>query len=56
VAFTYFDEEMQRRIASRLTAQIPPDGFLVVGKHESPPSDAPFMSYADGLGIYRRTP
>jgi chemotaxis protein methyltransferase CheR len=56
VAFTYFDEPAQRRIASRLAEQTAADGFLVVGRHESLPSDAPFVPYAGALGIYRRTP
>jgi len=56
VAFTYFDEPAQRRIVSRLAEQMAADGFLVVGGHESLPSDAPFVPYSVGLGIYRRTP
>jgi chemotaxis protein methyltransferase CheR len=56
LAFTYFDEAAQRRIVSRLAEQMGADGFLVVGSHETLPSDAPFMPYAMGFGIYRRTP
>jgi chemotaxis protein methyltransferase CheR len=56
VAFTYFDEPAQRRIVSRLAEQMATYGFLVVGRHETLPSDAPFVPYAVGLGIYRRTP
>ena len=56
VAFTYFEEPEQRRIVSRLTELISADGFLVVGRHESLPSRAPFISYASELGIYRRAP
>lgn len=54
VAFTYFDEPVQRHIVSRLTEQMSADGFLVVGMHESLPSDAPFVPYDAALGIYRR--
>lgn len=54
VAFTYFEEPLQRRIASRLAGQISADGFLVVGRHESPPAEAPFVPYAPALGIHRR--
>jgi chemotaxis protein methyltransferase CheR len=53
VAFTYFDEAAQRRVASRLAEQMPTDGFLVVGRHESPPPETPFVPYAAALGIYR---
>jgi chemotaxis protein methyltransferase CheR len=56
VAFTYFEETVQRHIVSRLAEQLTADGFLVVGRHESLPSDAPFVPYALGLGIYSRAP
>jgi chemotaxis protein methyltransferase CheR len=56
VAFTYFDEPAQRRIVSRLATKISSDGLLVVGRHETLPSNAPFVPHAVGLGIYRRTP
>lgn len=56
VAFTYFDEPAQRRVVSRLADQMSANGFLVVGGHESLPSEAPFVSYAAALGIYRRAP
>jgi chemotaxis protein methyltransferase CheR len=55
LAFTYFDEPAQQRIVSRLAEQIAADGFLVVGRHESLPTDAGFVPYVVGLGIYRRT-
>jgi chemotaxis methyl-accepting protein methylase len=56
VAFTYFDEPAQRRIVSRLAERVTAEGFLIVGRHETLPSDAPFVPYAIGFGIYRRTP
>jgi chemotaxis protein methyltransferase CheR len=56
VAFTYFDEAAQRRVASRLAEQMPAGGFLVVGQHESLPSDAPFVCDTPRLGVYRRAP
>jgi chemotaxis protein methyltransferase CheR len=56
VAFTYFEEPVQRSLGSRLADLISPDGFLVVGRHESLPSKVPFVPSAVGLGIYRRTP
>jgi chemotaxis protein methyltransferase CheR len=54
VAFTYFEEPVQRRLVSRLAELIPRDGFLVLGRHESLPCGAPFVPYASALGIYRR--
>jgi chemotaxis methyl-accepting protein methylase len=56
VAFTYFDEPVQRRLVLRLAELISADGFLVVGRHESLPAAAPFVPAAAGLGIYRRAP
>jgi chemotaxis protein methyltransferase CheR len=37
VAFTYFDEPLQRRIADRLLDELWPGGVLVVGNHEALP-------------------
>jgi chemotaxis protein methyltransferase CheR len=54
LAFTYFDEPTQRRILAQLAKQIPANAFLVVGRHETVPSGAPFVSCASGLGVYRR--
>ena len=56
IAFTYFEEPVQQRLASRLAELVSVDGILVVGRHESLPSGAPFVSYAAGLGIFRRAP
>jgi chemotaxis protein methyltransferase CheR len=56
VAFTYFEESVQQRIVSRLTEGISAKGFLVVGRHESLPSGAPFVCDTPGLGIYGRAP
>jgi chemotaxis protein methyltransferase CheR len=53
LAFTYFDEPAQRRIISRLSELMAADGFLVVGRHETLPEDAPFVPYAAHLGIFR---
>jgi chemotaxis protein methyltransferase CheR len=54
VAFTYFEQTVQRDIAERLAQQTAADGFLVVGRHELLPSGTPFVSHVPGLGIYRR--
>jgi chemotaxis protein methyltransferase CheR len=56
VAFTCFDDLVQRRIVSRLAERMTAEAFLVVGRHESLPSQSPFVPYATALGIYRRTP
>jgi chemotaxis protein methyltransferase CheR len=56
LAFTYFDEPMQRRTVERLAERMPPAGYLVVGRHETLPAGAPFVSCAPGLGVYQRAP
>lgn len=56
LAFTYFDEPLQRSVLERLAQQVPANGFLVVGRHESLPLAAPFVLCAPGLGIFRRSP
>jgi chemotaxis protein methyltransferase CheR len=38
VAFTYFDEPLQRQTLQRLVAKLPPGGILVTGKQEPLPS------------------
>lgn len=54
MAFTYFDESLQRRVALRLASELQPGGALVVGKHESLPGDLPGMvPYGSSLSIYR---
>src|SRR5690606_31103060 len=37
LVFTYFDLESQRRVLSKLAARLRPDGYLVIGAHESLP-------------------
>jgi hypothetical protein len=49
------EADAQRRIVARLAEQMTADGLLVVGRHETLPSDARFVPYAMGFGIYRRT-
>ena len=41
LAFTYFDEELQRRIAAALRSVLRPGGALVVGVHEHLPDGTP---------------
>jgi len=37
LVFTYFDLESQRRVLNNLAARLRPDGYLVIGAHESLP-------------------
>lgn len=55
LAFTYFDEPLQRSTLERLRERVFPGGFLVLGSHEAPPSDSSgFARLAPSLPIYRR--
>jgi chemotaxis protein methyltransferase CheR len=56
VAFTYFDEPLQRRTAARLAERCVAGGALVIGIHEAiPDGDADFRPWNAAPGIYRRT-
>lgn len=55
LAFTYFDEGLQRRVLGRLARALQPEGCLVVGIHESLPKDYDeFAPRFQRLGIYQR--
>lgn len=54
LAFTYFDLELQREVASRLAECLRPGGALVVGAHEALPEGLPtFLPWSRTLGVYR---
>jgi chemotaxis protein methyltransferase CheR len=55
LAFTYFDDALQRRVLDRIAARIVPGGVLVIGAHESLPSDGVFVPAAGPLPIFFRT-
>ncbi|HZY03252.1 MAG TPA: CheR family methyltransferase [Anaeromyxobacteraceae bacterium] len=55
LAFTYFDETLQRAVLRRLVARLTPGGLLVVGIHERlPPGDLGLEPAAGRLPVYRR--
>lgn len=55
MAFTYFEEGLQRRILAELLARLAPAGVLVVGKQEPLPDEAAGLSECGTrTGIYRR--
>jgi chemotaxis protein methyltransferase CheR len=57
LAFTYFDNALQREIAKGLLRRIARDGYLALGKHESWPAEVPGLEEARrGLRVYRRSP
>ncbi len=55
LAFTYFEDELQRRVLDGIAARIVPGGVLVVGAHESLPADGAFAPAARRLPIFFRT-
>ena len=55
LAFTYFEESLQREIGEGLLARTRPNGFIVLGKHEAWPSAVPgLFEVRAGLRIYRK--
>jgi chemotaxis protein methyltransferase CheR len=55
LAFTYFDESVQRQVLARLRDRLMPGGVLVIGSHESLPAEPlGFVARESRLGIYER--
>lgn len=55
LAFTYFDDDRQRRTMKDLATRMPPGGILLLGKHERlPPNSTGFESVSSHLAIYKR--
>ena len=55
VAFTYFDDELQRETLRKITRRLTPGGVLVIGSTESLPQGEPRLEAWDQkLGVYRR--
>lgn len=57
LAFTYFDESLQREVLARIRVRLRAGGALALGRHESPPPGAEELAPWPGggqLGVYRR--
>lgn len=53
--FTYFEDELQRQILRRMANALQPEGFLVIGIHETLPQDYDdFVARSQRLGAYQR--
>jgi chemotaxis protein methyltransferase CheR len=54
LAFTYFDDDLQRTVAARLVAALHPGGALVLGSHEELPDGVAGVSpWVSEASIYR---
>jgi chemotaxis protein methyltransferase CheR len=57
LAFTYFDEVLQRHISDQLRERLRRGGFLVLGMHETLPGEASGLKRISlNLPVYRRKP
>ncbi len=55
LVFTYFDEPLQQTILDRMLMRLRPDGWLVVGVHETLPAGAGGLTVvSERLGLYQR--
>jgi chemotaxis protein methyltransferase CheR len=56
VAFTYFDDALQRAALEGIAARLAPTGLLAIGRHERLPKGPPFFRVAAGLNLFRPAP
>lgn len=56
LAFTYFDETLQRRVASRLCDRLVPGGGLVLGAHERLPPGTTLVPWSKTHNVYTNPP
>lgn len=55
LAFTYFEESLQREILDRIAERLSSGGYLVIGVHEALPEGAAGIEgYGDVPGIYKK--
>lgn len=56
LAFTYFEDGLQREVLAQIVRRLRPGGVLVIGCHETLPAGAAgFVPWGPHLGIYRQT-
>lgn len=57
LVFTYFEPDLQRRLAAEFREHLVPGGVLLLGVHETLPEGAPGYEVISGrLALYRRPP
>jgi chemotaxis protein methyltransferase CheR len=55
LVFTYFDEELQWEIVRKIGDQLLPNGYLIIGKHESlPKGGSGFIQYDNSSCIFKK--
>ena len=55
MAFTYYDQTLQTRVAEQLIAALQPAGALLLGVHETLPAESPaLVSWSKRFGVYRK--
>jgi len=55
LAFTYFDEALQREVLARIRDRVVAGGALIIGIHESLPSGYPgFEPWLGITGVFRK--
>jgi chemotaxis protein methyltransferase CheR len=54
LAFTYFDDSLQRRVAERILERLVPGGVLLLGAGERLPDELSGVLLHQGHGIYRK--
>jgi chemotaxis protein methyltransferase CheR len=53
LAFTYFEEKLQREVLAELSRRVVPGGFLVIGAHERVPDTDRFEPWPGTSSIFR---
>jgi chemotaxis protein methyltransferase CheR len=54
LVFTYFTDDLQRRILQRLCTAMAPGGFLVIGSHESLPQPSDLVPWSGCRSIFQK--
>jgi len=54
LAFTDFEEGLQRRVLEGIAERLAPGGLLAIGRHERLPPGPPFVRAAEGLNLFHR--
>jgi chemotaxis methyl-accepting protein methylase len=57
LVFTYFEKQLQQEILEMIVDKLQPNGFIVIGSHETLPKKIEALSnYKNIEGIYQKVP